>query len=71
MIELISNQGFPIACCIALFFYVKYQNDTNREEMKAQREEHAKEVQELTKAVNNNTLVIQKLCDNLHNSNEG
>lgn len=65
VIELISNQGFPIACCVALFFYVKYQNDTNREEMREQREEHAIEVQELTKAVNNNTLIVQHLCDTL------
>lgn len=65
IIELISNQGFPIACCVALFFYVKYQNDTSREEMRAQREEHAIEVQELTKAVNNNTLIVQHLCDTL------
>lgn len=70
IVELISNQGFPIACCVALFLYVKYQNDTNRTEMKAQREEHAREVQELTKAVNNNTLVVQHLCDTLA-KNEG
>lgn len=52
--QLISAVGFPIACTCALFYF------WNRE-----REEHANETKELKDALNNNTLVIQKLIDKM------
>lgn len=52
--QLISAVGFPIACTCALFYF------WNRE-----REEHASETKELKDALNNNTLVMQKLIDKL------
>lgn len=51
---LISNMGFPIACVIAMFYM------WNKE-----REEHKTECQKMTEAINNNTLVMQKLVDKL------
>lgn len=47
---LISNMGFPIACVIALFWYL------NKE-----REEHKAETQKLADAINNNTLVMERI----------
>ena len=47
---LISNMGFPIACVIALFWYL------NKE-----REEHKAETQKLADAINNNTIVMEKI----------
>ena len=47
---LISNMGFPIACVIALFW------DLNKE-----REEHKAETQKLADAINNNTIVMEKI----------
>ena len=47
---LISNMGFPIACVIALFWSL------NKE-----REEHKAETQKLADAINNNTIVMEKI----------
>ena len=47
---LISNMGFPIACVIALFWSL------NKE-----REEHKAETQKLADAINNDTIVMEKI----------
>lgn len=52
--QLVSTVGFPIAMCALMGYYIKYTEDKHREE-----------IGELTKAVNNNTLVLQKLMDKL------
>ena len=49
---LIANLGFPIACVIAMFWL------NNKE-----REDHKAEMQEVTKAITNNTLALQSLID--------
>lgn len=36
--SLLSSVGFPIACCIALFWYVNTLQNTHREEMNKLRE---------------------------------
>ena len=53
-VQIVSTVGFPIACCIAMGLFVKYVIDISREERK-----------ELTDAINNNTLIIQRLYDKL------
>lgn len=52
MTQLINNCGFPIACCIAMGIYIYYLQKQHKEETK-----------ELTTAVANNTIVLQKLVD--------
>ena len=52
--QVVSTVGFPIAMCCLVGYYIKYTEDRHREE-----------VSELTKAVNNNTIVLQKLTDKL------
>lgn len=54
VIQIISNVGFPIAVCLICFWYVNKLTETHKEE-----------VNKLTDALNNNTLVMQKLCDKL------
>lgn len=54
----ISTVGFPIVMCGALFWY-----------MIQQRNSHKSEIDEMTKAINNNTLVLQKLLDKLGDDN--
>lgn len=51
---LIGQLGFPIACVIAMFYM------WNKE-----REDHKSEVAEITKAIENNTLVVTKLAERL------
>lgn len=54
IIQIISGVGFPIAACLICFWYVNKLTETHREE-----------VNKLTDALNNNTLVMQKLCDKM------
>ena len=53
-VEIISSVGFPIACVVFLFYYIKTLNTQHKEESK-----------EFAQALNNNTIVLQKLCDKL------
>lgn len=58
--QFISTLGFPIAVCLICFWYI------NKRE-----EQHKDEIAKLSEAVNNNTLVMQKLVDRLgDNGNE-
>lgn len=52
--QLIGSLGFPIVACIML--YVR---------MEKQDENHKAEVSELSKAIQNNTIVMQKIVDRL------
>lgn len=54
LLNFIQQVGFPIAACVALFW-----------KMNEQDEAHSKEVKEMTTAINNNTIVMQKLIDNI------
>ena len=49
--QLLSNVGFPIAVCIALFFYMEKQN-----------ERHQEETDKLNETVQSNTKVLTELC---------
>lgn len=52
--QIISTVGFPIAMCLMLFWYIKDMN-----------EKHKDETDKFTQALNENTIVLQKLCDKL------
>ena len=54
ILQAITSVGFPIVMCIMLMYYIK--------EMTANRKE---ESDKFADALNNNTLVLQKLCDKL------
>ena len=49
--QLISNVGFPVAVCIALFFYMEKQN-----------ERHQQATDKLNETVQSNTKVLTELC---------
>ena len=51
---LISTLGFPIGMCLIMFYYINKINDAHKEE-----------TDKFAEALNNNTLVLQKLCDKL------
>lgn len=65
VLSAISTVGFPIACCIAMAFFVKYITDKNREEVAKLNEDHKREMADVTAALNNNTLALQSLTDHL------
>lgn len=64
----IERVGFPIVMCLIFVVAFKYLYDTMKAQNEAQAERHAAEVTTLTEALNNNTLVLQKLCDTLNNT---
>lgn len=51
---IITNVGFPIAVCIMCFWYINKMQ-----------EQHKAETDKLAEALNNNTLVMQRLIDKL------
>jgi hypothetical protein len=51
IVTLVSNVGFPVAVCIALFFYMEKQN-----------ERHQQETDKLNETVQSNTKVLTELC---------
>lgn len=63
--QLITAVGFPIVCCGGMMWYVKYSTDKEREERLKMNEQHRVEMSDVTTALNNNTLAIQRLCDKL------
>lgn len=54
LVQAITTVGFPIVVCLLLMYYVKTVN-----------EYHMKETKSFTDALNENTIVLQKLCDKL------
>ena len=68
IVAVISSVGFPIAACIGLGWYVKYQTDNNNKEVAEMGKEYIEEIDKVTDALNNNTLALQKLCDKIDNN---
>ena len=54
IVQIIGSLGFPIAACIAVFWYLMKES-----------ENHKAEVNKLSEALQNNTLALTKLCDEL------
>ena len=54
--SIITNVGFPIAVCLICFWYINKMQ-----------EQHKAETDKLAEALNNNTLVMQKLINSLEN----
>lgn len=50
IVQAISTVGFPICMCLVMGYYIKYLND-----------QHKSEIEELTKTIENNTIVMEKL----------
>ena len=65
IVTLIQSVGFPIVMCGLMTWYVKYITDKNREQITAEREAHKEEMNEVVKAINNNTIVIERLIAKL------
>lgn len=65
VLQAITTVGFPIVCCGVLMYYVKYIRDKDTEMMADIVARHSEEVNTMSAALNENTLVLQKLCDKL------
>lgn len=63
VVTIIQAVGFPIVMCGAMAYYVKYITDKNRDMINNLMDTHRTEMTEITTAVNNNTIALQKLSD--------
>ena len=54
VVEIINSVGFPIACCVALFYHNHKQDERYDQQMK-----------ELSKVIETNTLTLTELCTRL------
>lgn len=71
VLQMITTVGFPIVACLFMGWYVKYQTDNYRAEVKDMQKEHKEEITKVTEALNNNTIALQKLVDKLDSAKEG
>ena len=73
-VQLVANYGLPAIMCAVMMYYVKYREDKNDDRMDAQNVRHKEEIEKLaetnkqsladiTQALNNNTIALQKLTD--------
>ena len=66
IMQMTGTLGFPIVCCVALFW-----DRIKTEERRAKEAElHRQEVAELQKAIESNTLAITTLCQHLGGGQE-
>ena len=61
--QFIQTIGFPAVCVLGMGWYVKYVTDQHHEEIQKLNDDHKKEMDDVTKALNNNTIAMQKLTD--------
>ncbi|MBO7733566.1 MAG: hypothetical protein J6S67_13460 [Methanobrevibacter sp.] len=69
-VQLISSVGFPIVACLGMGWYVKYQTDNYRSEVKEMQKEHKEEIGKMSEALNNNTEALIKLTEKLDKENK-
>lgn len=65
IMTIIGQYAFPIVACIAMAWYVKDQTDKNREQLDKIMADHKMEVKDITVAINNNTMALQRLTDHM------
>lgn len=65
IMTMVGSLGFPIVACIGMAYFFAKVNENYRTDIKDMQNTHKEETRQLTEAVNNNTLVIQRLIDKL------
>lgn len=71
LIKSVIDLGFPIAVCLIMMYYIKYDSDKNREQIEKLMEMHREESKGFEQAINNNTIALTKLCGKLGVAFEG
>lgn len=69
IIAAIGSLGFPIVACCAMAYFFAKVNENYRTDIKEMTSSHRAEIDKLTEAINNNTIVIQKLIDKMEDGN--
>lgn len=65
VVQMISSVGFPIVCCLLMFYYIKSVTANFQSQLTDIMKSHKEETKSMETALNNNTLALQKLSDKL------
>lgn len=65
IITAITTVGFPIVSCLAMAWFVYDQTEKHRKEVITLNDNHKKEIEQITLALNNNTIALTRLCDKM------
>ena len=71
ILQALATVGFPICACIVIGWYFSKVNDNYRNDIKEITASHKDEISQLSSVIQQNTLVIQKLCDSLEDIKKG
>lgn len=70
---LLGSYAFPIVACLGMGWYVKYITDKNSQETAKLNEQHTVIMlaykDEIKDAINNNTVVMERLCTTMETKN--
>jgi len=70
LMTMITTVGFPIVAAVGVGYFVKYIFDKYTNDIKEMQAAHREESKQFADALNNNTIVLQKLCDKLDKDGE-
>ena len=65
VIQAIGSVGFPIVACCAMAYFFAKVNDNYRNDIKELQKGHKEEMAAMPEAINNNTMVIQRLIERM------
>lgn len=65
VLQLINMGLFPIVACIGMALFFKATNDNYRNDIKELTNNHKAELDAMSKALQDNTIAIQRLVDHL------
>lgn len=65
IIDAIKGLGFPIACVVAMFLMWQKEVESHKQEMTEMRTSMEEQTKATTEALNNNTMILQKILTKL------
>ena len=63
IVSIISAVGLPIVAAVGCAYFVKWQYEQNQKQVEEMRKEHKEEVANMTKAIENNTIALNRLLE--------
>lgn len=65
IITMVGSLGFPIVACIFMAIFFNKVNENYRQDIKDLSANHKSEMEEVTKAINNNNVLLERILDRL------